>query len=144
MHICNSSLSEFGTLGFELGYSLVNPNSLVMWEAQFGDFANNAQCIIDQFICSGEAKWLQRSGLTMLLPHGYDGAGPEHSSARIERFLALCDDNPFELPVLGEQNRQLQDCNMQVVYPSTPANYFHALRRQVHREFRKPVTLNSS
>eukprot|EP00158_Paraphelidium_tribonemae_P002586 Partr_v1_DN25496_c0_g1_i1_m53622 putative 2oxoglutarate dehydrogenase len=143
--VCNSSLSEFGTLGFELGYSLVDPRSLVMWEAQFGDFANNAQCIIDQFIASGEAKWLQRTGLTMLLPHGYDGAGPEHSSARLERFLQLCDEDPNVFPPTDPKlSRQIQDCNMQVVYCTTPANYFHALRRQVHRDFRKPlIVLNS-
>ncbi|KAJ6620796.1 thiamine diphosphate-binding protein [Mycena sp. CBHHK59/15] len=132
--ICNSSLSEFGTLGFELGYSLVSPDSLTMWEAQFGDFANNAQCIIDQFIAAGERKWLQRTGLVMSLPHGYDGQGPEHSSGRIERFLQLCDDHP-------NIERQHQDCNMQVVYPTTPANYFHVLRRQIHRDFRKPLIL---
>lgn len=138
--VCNSSLSEFGTLGFELGFSLVSPNSLVMWEAQFGDFANNCQCIIDQFIASGEQKWLQRTGLVMLLPHGFDGQGPEHSSARLERFLQLCDDDPNVFPDMSLTNcRQIQDCNMQVVYPSTPANYFHVLRRQIHREFRKPV-----
>ena len=138
--VCNSSLSEFGTLGFELGYSLVDPRSLILWEAQFGDFCNNAQCIIDQFIASGEQKWHQRSGLTLLLPHGYDGAGPEHSSARLERFLQLCDENPFVIPDMSvEKCRQIQDCNLQVVYCSTPANYFHVLRRQVHRDFRKPV-----
>jgi 2-oxoglutarate dehydrogenase E1 component len=138
--VCNSSLSEFGTLGFELGYSLVNPNSLILWEAQFGDFVNNSQCIIDQFIASGEKKWLQRSGLVLLLPHGFDGAGPEHSSSRLERFLQLCDDNPYVFPDLNpKRSRQVQDCNIQVVYPSTPANYFHALRRQIHRDFRKPV-----
>lgn len=140
-HVCNSSLSEFGVLGFELGYSLVDPNTLVMWEAQFGDFCNTAQCIIDQFIASGERKWMQRSGLVMLLPHGYDGAGPEHSSARLERFLQLCDDHPQVIPpdLAGGKCRQIQDCNMQVVYCSTPANHFHALRRQIHRDFRKPV-----
>jgi 2-oxoglutarate dehydrogenase E1 component len=138
--VCNSSLSEFGTLGFELGYSLVNPNSLVMWEAQFGDFSNNAQCIIDQFIASGEKKWLQRTGLVMLLPHGFDGAGPEHSSCRFERFLQLCDDDPDVFPPMEPKlRRQVQDCNMQVIYASTPANYYHALRRQIHRDFRKPV-----
>ena len=142
--VCNSSLSEFGILGFELGYSIVNPNQLVCWEAQFGDFANNAQCIIDQFISSGEQKWLQRSGLTMLLPHGYDGQGPEHSSARLERFLQLCDEDPYTMPCQDKTGkssaaRQHQDCNMQVVYPTVPSNYFHVLRRQVHREFRKPV-----
>ncbi|KAI8361404.1 2-oxoglutarate dehydrogenase complex E1 component mitochondrial precursor [Mortierella sp. GBAus27b] len=140
----NSSLSEFGALGFELGYSLVNPNSLILWEAQFGDFANNAQCIIDQFIASGEKKWLQRTGLTMLLPHGYDGQGPEHSSARIERYLQMCDGNPSVFPSAEILSRQHQDCNMQVVYCSTPANYFHVLRRQIHRDFRKPLVAFNS
>ncbi|KAG0001693.1 2-oxoglutarate dehydrogenase E1 component [Entomortierella chlamydospora] len=142
--IQNSSLSEYGSLGFELGYSLVNPNSLILWEAQFGDFANNAQCIIDQFIASGETKWLQRTGLTMLLPHGYDGQGPEHSSARIERYLQMCDDHPFVFPSEEKLARQHQDCNMQVVYCSTPANYFHVLRRQIHRDFRKPLIVFNS
>ncbi|TIB73487.1 hypothetical protein E3Q18_03186 [Wallemia mellicola] len=139
--IVNSTLSEFGVLGFELGYSLVSPDSLTIWEAQFGDFANNAQCMIDQFISSGERKWLQRTGLVLSLPHGYDGQGPEHSSGRIERFLQLCDDNPLVFPSEEQQIRQHQDCNMQVVYPTTPANYFHVLRRQVHRGFRKPLIL---
>ncbi|KAH7904950.1 thiamine diphosphate-binding protein [Hygrophoropsis aurantiaca] len=139
--VCNSSLSEFGTLGFELGYSLVSPDSLTIWEAQFGDFANNAQCIIDQFIAAGERKWLQRTGLVMSLPHGYDGQGPEHSSGRIERFLQLCDDHPHVYPTPEKVERQHQDCNMQVVYPTTPANYFHVLRRQIHRDFRKPLIL---
>lgn len=140
--VCNSSLSEFGTLGFELGYSLVSPHSLVLWEAQFGDFCNNAQCIIDQFIASGEKKWLQRTGLTLLLPHGFDGAGPEHSSCRLERFLQLCDDKPNVFPEMDpKMRRQVQDANMQVVYCSTPANYFHALRRQIHRDFRKPMIM---
>ncbi|KAJ8583721.1 2-oxoglutarate dehydrogenase, E1 component [Rhizopogon salebrosus TDB-379] len=139
--VCNSSLSEYGTLGFELGYSLVSPSSLTIWEAQFGDFANNAQCIIDQFIASGERKWLQRTGLVMSLPHGYDGQGPEHSSGRIERFLQLCDDHPHVFPTPEKIERQHQDCNMQVVYPTTPANYFHVLRRQIHRDFRKPLIL---
>ncbi|KAF9032761.1 thiamine diphosphate-binding protein [Panaeolus papilionaceus] len=139
--VCNSSLSEFGTLGFELGYSLVSPDSLTIWEAQFGDFANNAQCIIDQFIAAGERKWLQRTGLVVSLPHGYDGQGPEHSSGRIERFLQLCDDHPNVFPSPEKIERQHQDCNMQVVYPTTPANIFHVLRRQIHRDFRKPLIL---
>jgi len=121
--ICNSSLSEYGTLGFELGYSLVSPSTLTIWEAQFGDFVNNAQVIIDQFVASGERKWLQRTGLVVNLPHGYDGQGPEHSSARIERFLQLCDDHPHHLPNPEKLERMHQDCNMQIVYPTTPANY---------------------
>ncbi|KAI9219714.1 oxoglutarate dehydrogenase, E1 component [Blastocladiella britannica] len=139
--VSNSSLSEFGVLGFELGYSLVSPNSLVIWEAQFGDFANSAQVMIDQFIVSGEKKWLQRTGLVVNLPHGYDGQGPEHSSSRIERFLQLSDEDPYTFPNADELARQHQDCNIQVVYPSTPANYFHTLRRQIHRDFRKPLIL---
>lgn len=138
-YACNSSLSEFGALGFELGYSLVSPNNLTVWEAQFGDFANNAQCIIDQFIASGERKWFQRTGLVMNLPHGYDGQGPEHSSARLERFLLLCDDHPHEFPSPEKLARQQQDANMAVVYCTTPANVFHVLRRQVLRDYRKPL-----
>ncbi|KAL0282740.1 UNVERIFIED_CONTAM: 2-oxoglutarate dehydrogenase, mitochondrial [Sesamum angustifolium] len=138
------SLSEFGVLGFELGYSMENPNSLVLWEAQFGDFANGAQVIFDQFLSSGEAKWLRQTGLVVLLPHGYDGQGPEHSSARLERFLQMSDDNPYVIPEMDPTLRkQIQECNWQVVNVTTPANYFHVLRRQIHREFRKPLIVMS-
>ncbi|KAI9711155.1 MAG: 2-oxoglutarate dehydrogenase E1 component [Candelaria pacifica] len=139
--ISNSSLSEFGCLGFEYGYSLSSPNALVVWEAQFGDFANNAQCIIDQFIASAEVKWLQRSGLVMSLPHGYDGQGPEHSSGRMERYLLLCNEDPRIFPAPDKLDRQHQDCNMQIAYMTTPANLFHILRRQMNRQFRKPLIL---
>ncbi|GJR88131.1 2-oxoglutarate dehydrogenase, mitochondrial-like protein [Tanacetum coccineum] len=138
--VSNSSLSEFGVLGFELGYSMENPNSLVIWEAQFGDFSNGAQVIFDQFLSSGEAKWLRQIGLVVLLPHGYDGQGPEHSSSRLERFLQMSDDNPCVIPEMEPtQRNQIQTCNWQVVNVTTPANYFHVLRRQIHREFRKPL-----
>lgn len=145
--VSNSSLSEYGVLGFELGYSLENPNSLVMWEAQFGDFANGAQIIFDQFISSGEAKWLRQNGLVVLLPHGYDGQGPEHSSGRMERFLQMVDEDPYEPPSIDERHwftgghlgSQIQSVNWQVVNATTPANYFHVLRRQIHRQFRKPL-----
>ncbi|KAJ5168224.1 2-oxoglutarate dehydrogenase [Penicillium canariense] len=139
--ISNSSLSEFGTLGFEYGYSLTSPEALVMWEAQFGDFANNAQCIIDQFIAAGESKWLQRSGLVVSLPHGYDGQGPEHSSGRMERWLQLCNEEPRVFPAADKLDRQHQDCNMQIVYMTEPSNLFHVLRRQIHRQFRKPLVI---
>ncbi|KAN0061297.1 2-oxoglutarate dehydrogenase E1 component [Thecaphora frezii] len=125
---CNSSLSKFGCMGFEPGFSLVDPKNLMIWEVQFGDFANNVQCIIDQFIALGERKWLQRTSLVLNLLHGYEGQGPEHSSACIKRFLQLCNDHPFHFLTAEKNNRQHQDSNMGIIYPTTPANYFHMLQ----------------
>ncbi|XP_062870886.1 2-oxoglutarate dehydrogenase complex component E1 isoform X2 [Trichomycterus rosablanca] len=141
--VCNSSLSEYGVLGFELGFAMASPNALVLWEAQFGDFHNTAQCIIDQFICAGQAKWVRQNGIVLLLPHGMEGMGPEHSSARPERFLQMCNDDPDVLPKITADFavQQLYDCNWIVVNCSTPANYFHVLRRQILQSFRKPLII---
>jgi len=141
--VCNSSLSEYGILGFELGYSMTNPNALVLWEGQFGDFANTAQCIIDQFIASGQSKWVRQSGLVMLLPHGMEGMGPEHSSARPERFLQMCADDPDVFPTQDAEFavHQLSDINMIIANCSTPANYYHILKRQIALPFRKPLII---
>uniref|UniRef100_A0A8C2AMZ1 oxoglutarate dehydrogenase (succinyl-transferring) n=1 Tax=Cyprinus carpio TaxID=7962 RepID=A0A8C2AMZ1_CYPCA len=138
--VCNSSLSEYGVLGFELGFAMASPNALVCWEAQFGDFQNTAQCIIDQFISAGQAKWVRHNGIVLLLPHGMEGMGPEHSSARPERFLQMSKDDPDRYPVNFEV-QQLYDCNWIVVNCSTPANYFHVLRRQILLPFRKPLII---
>ena len=131
----NSCLSEYGPVGFEYGFSLEDPTSLVVWEAQFGDFVNNAQVVIDNLIATGETKWMNRTGLVLLLPHGYDGQGPEHSSARLERFLQLCSEDATHWP--AEISRQHQESNLQVTYITSPANLFHVLRRQLHRQYRK-------
>ncbi|XP_037660653.1 2-oxoglutarate dehydrogenase-like, mitochondrial isoform X3 [Choloepus didactylus] len=140
--VCNSSLSEYGVLGFELGYAMASPNALVLWEAQFGDFHNTAQCIIDQFISTGQAKWVRHNGIVLLLPHGMEGMGPEHSSARPERFLQMSNDDSDAYPAFTQdfEVSQLYDCNWIVVNCSTPANYFHVLRRQILLPFRKPVS----
>eukprot|EP00931_Biecheleriopsis_adriatica_P036232 TRINITY_DN2087_c0_g1_i1.p1 TRINITY_DN2087_c0_g1~~TRINITY_DN2087_c0_g1_i1.p1 ORF type:complete len:1043 (-),score=295.32 TRINITY_DN2087_c0_g1_i1:39-3167(-) len=141
----NSILAEYGVLGFELGFSYENPKALCIWEAQFGDFANTAQVVTDQFVSAGEHKWLQQSGLVMLLPHGYMGQGAEHSSCRLERFLQLSDDDEDDIPKFENDfgRSQVQKANWQVMNISTPANYFHALRRQQHRDFRKPMIVAS-
>ncbi|KAJ9577651.1 hypothetical protein L9F63_005781, partial [Diploptera punctata] len=142
--ICNSPLTEGGVLGFEAGYASTIPNALVVWEAQYGDFANMGQALFDNVISSGEAKWYKQCGLVMMLPHGMEGAGPEHSSARIERFLQMIPDDPDVLPDFKDKNfviKQLKETNWIVANCSTPANLFHILRRQVKLPFRKPLVL---
>ena len=136
LEVVNSALSELAVLGFEYGMSLENPRLLPIWEAQFGDFFNGAQVVIDTFIASGESKWLRQCGLVMLLPHGYDGAGPEHSSCRVERFLQLSDE-----PLALADGEDAPQPNLLVLNCTTPAQYFHALRRQVKRTYRKPMVL---
>jgi len=138
LQVVNSPLSELAVLGFEYGFSIEDPRSLTIWEAQFGDFANGAQATIDQFIVSGESKWLTQSGLVLLLPHGYDGAGPEHSSSRLERFLQMVDSDSVNI-----RNESNKNTNMYVVNASTPANYFHLLRRQMKTKYRKPLIVMS-
>lgn len=140
--VSNSSLSECAIMGFDLGYSMANPNTLVIWEAQFGDFANTAQPIIDTFIASGETKWVRQSALCLFLPHSMEGMGPEHSSGRIERFLQLSDDDESEHPDICDPcfvARQLMKTNWIIINLTTPANLFHAMRRQMALGFRKPM-----
>jgi 2-oxoglutarate dehydrogenase E1 component len=139
--VVNSPLSEEGVLGFEYGYSLQTPMGLTIWEAQFGDFANGAQTMIDTFITSGEQKWQRQSGIVLNLPHGFEGQGPEHSSARIERFLQLVNEDGDEFLVEEDVDAAVTRTNVQVVIPSTPAQYFHALRRQVSSNYRKPLVM---
>lgn len=129
--VANSTLSEEAVLGFEYGMSIDNPNNLIIWEAQFGDFFNGAQIIFDTFIMSGETKWMRANGLVMVLPHGYDGAASEHSSSKLERFLQMTDSK--------ETSPDGENVNVNIIYPTTPAQYFHALRRQIIRNFRKPL-----
>lgn len=141
--ISNSHLSEYGVMGFEFGYSITDPNYLTIWEAQFGDFANGASIMIDNLVVSSETKWSIQSGLVLNLPHGMDGQGPEHSSARLERFLQLSDDN-CDVATDLTYKEQMESCNIQILCCSTSANYFHALRRQLHRSYRKPLIMFNS
>lgn len=141
-HIENSFLSENAALGFEYGYSITNPNTLTLWEAQFGDFANGAQIFIDNYITAGEDKWKIESGLVVKLPHGMDGQGPEHSSARMERYLQMMNDSWLNIVKNGEFNfdpKALRHTNMAVICCSTAHNHFHSLRRQLRRDYRKPL-----
>lgn len=133
--VCSSNLSEEAVMGFDYGFSLDHPNNLVIWEAQFGDFFNGAQIILDTYISSGEEKWMHQSGLVLLLPHGFDGAGPEHSSCRIERFLQNSSSR--------EDSVDSDNINYYIAHPTTPANYFHLLRRQMIQPFRKPLIVAS-
>jgi 2-oxoglutarate dehydrogenase E1 component len=142
LQIENSLLSEYAAMGFEYGYALTNPNTLTIWEAQFGDFANGAQIITDNYLTSGESKWAIQNGLVVNLPHGMDGQGPEHSSARMERFLQMMNDNWTDLIVNNEarfDHSALRHTNMSVICCSTGSNIFHALRRQMRRDYRKPL-----
>lgn len=139
----NSHLSEYAVLGFETGYSYYCPKNLTIWEAQFGDFSNEASIVVDQFISCQESKWNFQSNIVMLLPHGMDGQGAEHSSCRIERFLQQLDDDPRDIPDIDTMNNRIKYSNMQVCNPSTSANYFHLLRRQLLRNFRKPLIVSS-
>jgi 2-oxoglutarate dehydrogenase E1 component len=137
--VSHSHLSEYAVVGFEYGYALANPNSLIMFEAPYGDIANGAQIVIDCFMASGEVKWGVENGIVMLMPHGIDGEGPEHSSCRLERFLQLSGEDPTRIAETEKAHRELG--NIQVCVPTTPANYFHMLRRQMRRDFRKPLIL---
>ena len=139
--IYNSFLSEYGVLGFDYGYSNGNPNYLTIWEAQFGDFANVAQPVIDTYICNGENKWRLKSGLVLLLPHGLDGQGPEHSSSKAERYLQMLNDDIYDNEFIKDDDMQLRLCNYSVCNITDPANYFHILRRQILRDYRKPLII---
>lgn len=137
--VYNSFLSEYGVMGFDYGYSIGNPDYLTIWEAQFGDFSNVGQTITDVYLANGEVKWGLKSGLVYLLPHGLDGQGPEHSSSRVERYLQMMDDDIYDKDFIADDDRQLRLCNFAVCNPSEPANYFHLLRRQILRDYRKPL-----
>lgn len=137
----NSFLSEYGVMGFDYGYSIGNPDYLTIWEAQFGDFSNVGQTITDVYLANSEVKWGLKSGLVYLLPHGLDGQGPEHSSSRVERYLQMVDDDIYDKDFIADDDRQLRFCNFAICNPSEPANYFHLLRRQMLRDYRKPLVV---
>ena len=141
MTVQNTNLSELGTMAYEYGYSLESPKNLVIWEAQFGDFYNPAQLMIDQYVMCSEAKWLRQTGLVLLLPHGFDGAGPEHSTCHMERFLQNVNSQAYDTAGGQFDNLTAQNINFQFAQCTTPANYFHILRRQMHRNFRKPLII---